>query len=80
MEIIILYGDIGNDDENNEMPVRDIVQFVRFNNYKNDTNYERFTEEALKELPRQIEEYFRLTEKELEQNKAMFTEDKESVV
>ena len=61
MEIIILYGDIGNDDENNEMPVRDIVQFVRFNNYKNDTNYERFTEEALKELPIQIEEYFSLT-------------------
>ena len=76
----ILYGDICNDNENNEMPVRDIVQFVRFNKYKKNNNYEGFTEEALKELPRQIEEYFRLTEKELEQNKAMFTEDKESVV
>ena len=76
----ILYGDICNDNKNNEMPVRDIVQFVKFNKYKNDNNFERFTEEALKELPKQIEEYFRLTGKKLGQSGEMFREDEKSVV
>ena len=76
----ILYGDICNDNKNNEMPIRDIVWFVKFNKYKNDNNFERFTEEALKELPKQIEEYFRLTGKKLGQNGEMFREDEKSVV
>lgn len=42
----------------NRQAIRDIVQFVPFNKYKNDMV--KFREEMLKELPFQIEQYYNL--------------------
>lgn len=39
------------------MVERDIVQFVEFNKYKN--NPEKLSEEVLKEIPKQVEDYYR---------------------
>jgi hypothetical protein len=36
-----------------------LVQFVEFNKYENDMT--KLAEEVLQEIPRQVEEYFRLT-------------------
>lgn len=44
-------------DCNNNLALRDIVQFVPFNKYKN--NLEKLSEEVLKELPGQIESFYR---------------------
>jgi len=44
-----------------EIRKRDIVQFVKFNNFKNEKgvrNGDELAEEVLKEIPRQIEEYY----------------------
>ena len=44
-----------------EIRKRDIVQFIKFNNFKNSNciNYGTdLAEEVLKEIPRQIEEYY----------------------
>ena len=38
---------------------RDLVQFVEFNKFEN--NPTKLAEEVLQEIPRQVEEYFRLT-------------------
>lgn len=48
-----------------EVTKRDLVQFVQFNKYKNRIEVEgvinELAEEVLKEVPRQVEEYFELT-------------------
>ena len=48
-----------------EVTKRDLVQFVQFNKYKNRIEVEgvinELAEEVLKEVPRQVEEYFALT-------------------
>jgi len=54
--------DVDNDepliDQNNRKAMRDIVQFVFYNNFKN--NEQKLAEQALKEIPRQIVEFFQL--------------------
>lgn len=50
-----------------EKTKRDLVQFVQFNKYKNRLEIEgvinELAEEVLKEVPRQVEEYFELTKR-----------------
>jgi hypothetical protein len=43
----------------NGMVLRDIVQFVEFNKFKN--NPQKLSEEVLKEIPRQVEDFYRGT-------------------
>ncbi len=44
---------------NGQKTKRDLVQFVEFNKFENNIN--KLTEEVLQEVPRQVEEYFKLT-------------------
>lgn len=45
-------------DSNGRKPQRDVVQFVEFNNCKNDI--EKLRKQVLYEIPRQIEEYYKM--------------------
>ena len=54
-----------------EISKRDIVQFVKFNNIKemNTKDFSKdFAEEAFKEIPRQIEEYYKFCGKFYEED------------
>jgi hypothetical protein len=42
-----------------EKTKRDLVQFVEFNKYEKDST--KLAEEVLQEIPRQVEEYYKLT-------------------
>lgn len=42
-----------------EKTKRDLVQFVQFNKFEGNAN--KLAEEVLQEIPRQVEEYYRLT-------------------
>ena len=42
-----------------ELTKRDIVQFVPFNKFHGDSS--KLAEEVLQEIPKQIEEYFKMT-------------------
>ena len=52
-----------------EVTKRDLVQFVQFNKYANRVENEgvinELAEDVLKEIPRQVEEYFALTGRDL---------------
>lgn len=48
-------------DSNNRFCQRDIVQFVEFSKYENDLS--KLREEVLKEIPTQVEVYYRMTKK-----------------
>ena len=45
-------------DSYGEIRKRDIVQFVEFENFKKNNDNKELAEEVLKEIPRQVEEYY----------------------
>ena len=45
-------------DSYGEIRKRDIVQFVKFNSFKKNNDNKELAEEVLKEIPRQVEEYY----------------------
>ena len=45
-------------DSYGEIRKRDIVQFVEFNSFKKNNDNKELAEEVLKEIPRQVEEYY----------------------
>lgn len=51
--------DIPLTNQKGEKTKRDLVQFVEFNKFEGDS--QKLAEEVLQEVPRQVEEYYRLT-------------------
>ena len=48
-------------DNNGRVTKRDLVQFVEYEKFKLKKGNEELSEEVLKEIPRQVEEYYALT-------------------